>query len=371
MFLFSKKTYQPLNKIHVSKGNILHNYRYFQELNPHIDLFPVLKSNAYGHGIEIVGKIISQIGCKYICVDSVFEAYQLFNIGVRAKMLILGYVDPENLRIKRLPFSYAVWSIEQVEGILKYQPKAKLHLFIDTGMNREGIRLEDLEGFAESFSKYVKNIEGIMTHFASADELENKQTENQVSNFHKAVGIFEKSGFKFKYKHASATAGQLASDNSIFNAARLGIGLYGIDPIQNNPNLQPALELTTKIAQVKRLNKEEVVGYGGTFKADSDMVIGILPIGYSDGISRKLSNKGFVKYKNHFCRILGKISMNITTIDLSDIDNLKVGDEVIVLSGNPSDKNSINNSANTAEIIPYELLVGLKSETTRQLASHF
>jgi alanine racemase len=368
MFLkLRKNTYSPLNQITISKKAIIDNYKHVQLLNPNIEIFPVLKSNAYGHGIDMIGDFIDELNSKYICVDSIFEAYELLKLNVKTPILILGYVDSSNLKRKKLPFSYAVWDKTQIVEILKYQAQAKLHLFIDTGMHREGVRSDELEFLLKEINGYQNNFEGLMSHFASADSIDSNLTQQQLESFEKAISLAKNLGFNFKYKHISASAGNLRSLNQEFNASRLGISLYGFDILDNNHKLKPALTLTSTLVQIKRIKVGETIGYNGTFTADKDMIIGILPIGYNDGVDRRLSSKGYVKIHGKFCKIIGRISMNITSIDITDIENIKVGDQVVIYSAENNDLNSVNNVAKVCQTIPYEILVHLDTSINRIL----
>ena len=294
-----KRDYQTLNLIEISKANLIHNYKFLTSLKK-IRIAPVIKSNGYGHGIINIAQILEQ-GCAdshvpFFCVDSLYEAYELLKAKIKTQILIMGYTDPENFRVKKLPFSFAVFDLETARILNKYQPNCKVHIFVDTGMNREGVPLNDLANFLQEIKKLSNiKIEGLMSHLASADDA--KDALNNI--------------------------------------------------------------------QIKILKANERVGYGGTFLAKKEIIIGILPIGYYDGLDRRLSNKGYVKIDNIFCKIIGKVSMNITTIDISKVKNPYIGQEVIVYSSNPQDKNSISNNAKICNTIPYELLVNLASSTRR------
>lgn len=360
--------YTPLNKVTLSKDNLVSNYNYLKSLNPSLELFPNLKSNAYGHGIVEIGMIIDTLGCKYICVDSLYEAYELYNSGINTAILITGFVDSNNLKVKNLPFAYVVWDDVQIKNILNFQPHAKFHLFIDTGMNREGIRHDELEGLASKIKDYSNSIEGVMSHFASADNQESSQSEMQLLNFSNSLKLLENHGFNFKYKHISASACILNNYNSSLNSARLGLSLYGVDPMSKDGNLKPVLELKTQIVQIKDVKQGESIGYSATFTAAKDMRIGILPIGYNDGVDRRLSNKGYVLVNGNNSKILGRVSMNITAIDLTDIDT-KVNNEVTIYSNNSEAINSIDNCAKLCDTISYELLVHINASTKRIVKS--
>ncbi|MBI2420685.1 MAG: alanine racemase [Candidatus Levybacteria bacterium] len=368
---FLGRNYQPLNLVEISRENIKSNYRYLSLINRNIKIAPVLKSNAYGHGISIVGKDFDNLNAPFICVDSLYEAYELLKIKVKTQILIMGFVSPKSLNTKKLPFSFAVYNKELVDAIEKFQPHAKVHIFVDTGMHREGVRLEELPAFV----KYIQSnthleIEGLMSHFAMGDDIKNEDTRKQVEAFGTAKQILSDHGIKPKWIHIANSAGLLNSreyKNKLGNMARVGKSSYGIDPRKVNKDLKPALTLKTQIAQVKNLKKGEKVGYDFSYTAEKDMKMAIIPIGYFEGVDRRLSNKGYVLVKNKYCKIIGRVSMNISIIDVSHVLNAKVGQEVIVYSNNSSAKNSIQNSAKICNTIPYEILSHLASSTKRSL----
>lgn len=351
--------YQALNLIEISKKNLIHNYNYLSSINKNIKIAPVLKSNAYGHGLILTAKILDNLNPPFLCVDSLYEAYELAKNGITSPILIMGYIDPKSLDTKKLPFSFAVFSKEQIDAISKYQPLARIHVFVDTGMHREGILLHELN---QSLS-YIKNksleIEGIMSHFGESEKSANPLTKQQINKFEQVS-----KSINVRWRHISNSGGVM-SNYGLGNLARCGIAIYGISPLGNNTKLKPVLRFTTHLAQIKEINKDEFIGYSYTYKTKKTTKIAILPAGYNDGIDRRLSNSGFVKIGNKFTKILGRISMNITTIDVSDFLKAQVGDEVTVISSDPKDKNSIQNLANMANTIPYELLVGLHPSTKR------
>ncbi len=364
---FYSRFYHPLNRITLSKQNFINNYQYLRGLHSNIQIAPVLKSNAYGHGLNLIGEVIDQLNAPFVCVDSLYEAFELKKIRIKTPILIMGYLDPRNLSLNRLPFKYALYELSLAHALNKYQPGSAVHIFVDTGMSREGISIADLPEFIDQLLE-LKNIkiEGIMSHFASADESENPQTDKQIANFKLAQKICEQKGIKLKWTHLSASAGLLTHRETGCNVARVGKAVYGIDPIGTHPELKPVLSLQTKIVQVKQLEKGALVGYNGTFQAKKTLNIGVLPIGYADGVDRRLSNQGLVTVGNKLVPIIGRVSMNITTIDLTGIDDYFVGQEVTIYSSKPEAANSIKNSADLCQTIAYDLLVHLDPSIRRQ-----
>lgn len=363
-----KKEYQTLNRIEILRENLLDNYRVLSS-GLKIKIAPVVKSNAYGHGIIEVTKILSKSDVPgkipFLCVDSLFEAYELLKANIKLPILIMGYTNPQNFKVKKLPFSYAVFDTSILEILNKYQPGCGIHIFLDTGMHREGITLGQLPQFLVQFKNYPNlKVEGVMSHFACANRRDDYLNKIQIRNFQKALEIVKLSGFKPKWIHIANSDGLInfEKDLKFTNMARIGLALYGTYP---NSNLKPVLNLKTQLIQIKKITKGERVGYEGTYFAKKDATIGILPLGYYDGVDRGLSNKGIVKIAGLECPIIGKVSMNITTIDLSKLKDPKVGQEVLIYSDNPEDKNSIENTARICKKIPYEILINLAQSTKR------
>ncbi|MBI5127558.1 alanine racemase [Candidatus Roizmanbacteria bacterium] len=339
------RQYYPLNRIEISKKKLIRNYRRLSSISEKIKVAPVLKSNAYGHGIVEVAKILDVMNPPLFCVDSLHEAYKLYKAKIKSNILIMGYVNPQNLKVKELPFFYSVYGLNQLKQILKYQPKAKIHIFVDTGMHREGILLDKLDEFIKNIPEnYLKNVEGVMSHLSASDQPDKKETREQVMNFKKALEIFNKNKIFPKWRHIANSGGLLNSKilklAGISNLARSGIALY-----------DSSLRFITHINQIKKIKKGDKVGYDFTYTAKKDSLMAVLPVGYNDGVDRILSNKGKVLVRGIICPIIGRVSMNITTVDVSKVKNIKVGDEVEIIF-NPKIK----------ERISYEFLVHLNSE---------
>ncbi len=358
---------QPLNTIEISQSRLLHNYHYLLSLRPTWKIAPVLKSNAYGHGLVQVAKILDLEHPPFFCVNSLYEGYELVKAGIKTPILIMGYVKPENVQVKKLPFSYALYDRESAKALSQYQPGSKVHIFVDTGMHREGIPVSHLRAFVRHL-KLLPNIriEGLMSHLAVAGKPKDLLTKKQLVEFEKAKNILREEGIVPTWIHLTASDG--ISNREILantgNVARVGLALYGISYKQID-KLQPVLTLTTTLVQIKSLHRGEKVGYDFTYTANSEMKIGVLPIGYNDGVDIRLSNKGFVYIGNVACKIVGRVSMNITTIDITDVKNPFVGQKVTVYSSNNQNKNSILQAARICGTIPYELLVHLASSTRR------
>lgn len=352
---FFQKDYNNLNKLEISKSALKHNYKYLSCLAKPARIAPVLKSNAYGHGIIEIAEIMDPLGAPFFCVDSLFEAYQLLNAGIKTPILIMGYVGAENLKVKPLPFSFAVFSLEILGAIKKYQPHSGIHIFIDTGMHREGVPMEDFKEFYSQARKMGLKVEGLMSHLATPEKM-----EEQITKFNEFKSLINP-----KWSHVLASPGLMKLGKPVGNVVRVGRALYGVEPQTTNKSLKPAARLISTIVQIKELKKGEKVGYDFSFTAKKKMKIAVLTIGYNDGFDRRLSNVGVVQVHGHYCPVVGLVSMNISVIDVTKIYNVKVGDEAVIYSNKSEDKNSILNTAKLCGSAPYEFLVHLVPSTKR------
>jgi alanine racemase len=385
--------YRTLNQSNISSTSLKHNFKFFQSQNPQAQIAPVLKANAYGHGLVGVGEwIANNLSVPFVCVDSLFEAYELKNASVPLPILIMGYTHPKNYQVftRFSDIHVTVFDPQTLQALSKYQPHAKIHLKIDTGMHRLGIVPKEIPAWITYLKKHPHSqIIGIMSHLSSADS-DAKYTNQQLATFKKAIHSFETAGFSFTYKHIAATAGSFLIKDPEFNVIRLGLGFYGYSPfsapsrsnlakksilsgnlqdpgLRSQYQLRPSLTLTSTIAQIKRVGKGSRISYNGTHITSKPTLIGILPIGYSDGLSRELSNKGFVYVDTKACRIIGNITMNQTIIDLTDTKDVRVGDRVEVISPHHEQKNSITSLSQHQHTIPYTILTSLNPSIKRKI----
>lgn len=364
--------YKPLVEVTIDSGNLLHNLHYFQNVNKGVSVAPVLKSNAYGHGLSLIAKILDTENLTFLIVDSYYEAMILRNSGVKTSILILGYTILENIiRNKLKDVAFTIVSIDQLKEIAtNLKTPAHFHLKIDTDMHRQGVTLSDRDE-AIKLVKSNKNIllEGLCSHLACSDSSDKSFNEHQIKIWNEQTEIWTKQFTTIKYFHLSNTGGFSYSKETKANVARLGIGLYGIDPTENEilGDLKPVLEMKTVVSGTKNIKKGEKIGYGTTFEATRDMKIATIPAGYYEGIDRSLSSKGYVKIGGKFAPIVGRVSMNITTIDITDIPEAQLNSEVTVISKISSDKNSVINNAKIAGKIPYDLMVHIPQGLRRRV----
>jgi alanine racemase len=203
-----------------------------------------------------------------------------------------------------------------------------------------------------------------MSHLATPQIKQSPQNKTQLENFKKAKELFLKNGFQMNWFHIGGTYALLNNLTGGCNLVRIGKALYGVTG-QENSYVKPVLKMTSKIVQIKEIKTGDQVGYDGTFKARRNMKVGVLPFGYNDGLDRRLSNKGVVLIDRVECRILGLISMNVTTVDLTNVKKPFIGQEVVIFSDNPRDKNSVINTTRLCNTIAYDILARLEESTKR------
>ena len=287
----------------------------------------------------------------------------------KLQALVIGFARFES--IAKSDFNRTAFIISSLEQLAELSGKLRnpkrFHLKLDTGMHRQGILPEDFQQAVKSITAN-KNIrlQGLCSHLA---EPENEaETQKQIQSWNSAVKYFRNTFSNIQYTHLSATGGLRYSQNIDANLARLGIGFYGIDSYRQTwPNLKPALEMRSLITGIKTIEAGEKVGYGLTFKAKEKMNVATVPVGYFEGLDRRLGNRGFFKLDSEFCPVVGRLSMDIATIDVSANKKAAFMSEVVVISAQSSDKNSVENLAGLCETLPYEILVHLPAHLKRTI----
>jgi alanine racemase len=369
-----KRKYHHLNTVELCTSALIFNHNALKKLHPNSAICPVLKSNAYGHGLKETTPIFDSFNAPFIVVDSLYEAYELYKANIKTQILILGYTHIDNYKVKKLPFHFALFDLETAHALSEYQPGCSVHIFVDTGMHREGVKLSQLPLIMEKIKTLNIRVVGLASHIADADNpVSQENTSKQITHYKAALSVLKDAGIDPQWRHISASGGAFKTSDDTFNMIRAGIASYGISPLANSDNdnkkicLRPVLTLKTHVIQIKSIPKDAQVGYNGTYIAQEKRTIAILPLGYYEGLNRRLSNKGVVQVRGIDCPIIGNISMNITTIDISHIPEVAIGDEVVVFSNNPTHKNSIKNAAKSITMSPYEMLVKLAESTHREV----
>jgi alanine racemase len=362
-----------LNHVTVSQEALMYNHLALQKAHPEAKVCPVLKSNAYGHGLAETAPIFDSMDCQFLVVNSLSEAKELYSLKVKTPILIMGYTPPGQLIDIPSQFQFALFDLEEARALNNLKSKTNIHIFVNTGMNREGVQIDKLEYFLAEIKK-LKNltIVGLCSHFADADNSHTLEFCNyQMGQYDKALEILKQNGISPIWKHLSASGGAYKFYSSKFNMVRAGIAHYGYNPLEKGDEyeykiiLRPALEFVSTLVRIENVKKGQVVGYGCTHTFKAESVLGLIPAGYFEGIERRFSNNGFVKIRDQFFPIVGRVSMNMTSIDITGLQNPKVGEKVVIYSSNSNDKNSIENAAHQIGVIPYELIVHIAESIPR------
>ena len=345
--------------LEINLKNLIFNYKYLSSLNNERFTGATIKANAYGLGYKRIFKTLYQIGCKHFFVATIDEALKIrknFKYGI---IYILNGIKKNDLNQiqKQKNIIPIVNSVKNLKEFENFKKNIKIGIHIDTGINRLGIPIKEIKDL--KLKKKFKIII-IISHLASADEKNNIYNYKQNIEFKKITNQY----FNSIYKSLANSMGISLGKEFHYDLTRPGISLYGghfNTKLKNK--IKPVIKLKAEILQIKKINKNEYVGYNQTFLSKKNMTIAIIGIGYADGISRKLSNKGCVYYKNYKFKIIGRISMDTLTIDVTDNKNLlKVGTFVDLINY----KYDIEILAKSCETISNEILTSISDRVKRK-----
>jgi len=372
-----KPKYETLNKIEIDAKKIIANFNYLKDRQGSAAIFPVLKSNAYGHGLKEMCQIVNCTSAPLVIVDSFPEAQIAWKYFKR-KVLILGEMPLQAYDYCNFDRTeFVVYNDKTLKYLSRYGKKIKVHLFVNSGMNREGIK--NLKQFIELNKAYLDKVEviGLCSHLASAEE-QSILNQAQEDEFIKSLNDLRAAGYSPRWVHLGNSAGLLTLTNKLLTAYRPGLALYGYNPLSDaedsefdiNLALQPALKVISKIVSVQKVMPNEPVSYNETYRATKEMNIAVIPFGYFEGLDRRLSNKAEFYITSpstsFWAPIAGKVCMNLTCLD-ADGHNVQKGDRVIIISDEKDDNNSVLSLAKLMNTIPYELLVRLQPSIRREI----
>ena len=363
-------SYEPLVEVRISRDALLHNFAVVKKAHPSLAIAPVLKSNAYGHGLIPIARLLEPARAPFFVIDSYAEALILRNERIRTPLLVIGYTPSVTIAQSRMAdTAYTVSSLEQLEELSRILKKpCAIHLKIDTGMHRQGVMLDEVEIALGIISgNAMVHLTGVATHLADADGANAASTHAQINHWNELVRTVQRRVPSVAFFHCAATAGGAYSQMIDANVMRLGIGLYGITAGSCEYDVKPVLELRTVVSAVKCVSEGECIGYNCTFKAPHDMAIAVIPVGYAEGLDRRLSNKGTVRIHGMSCPLVGRVSMNIAAVDVSACRGVQRGDTVIVYSADRSAANTIAKSAELCGTIPHELCVRINPHLRRTI----
>ncbi len=342
-------------------------------IGPGVKILAAVKANAYGHGMVMVAKELESLGVDLLGVACVDEALQLKKAGVRCPILIFSHILPDEARsVVAHGIISTVSNMEvarALNNVATKRHRARVHLKIDTGMGRIGVWHEEALTFIKTIVM-LKNIkvEGIYTHFPSADERDKKFTMKQLSVFNNLLQSLERKGIDIPYRHAANSMGIMGYKDSHFNMVRPGLMLYGMHSSDWGGriiNLKPALSLKSRITFLKVVPPGRSISYGRTWTTKSETLIATIPIGYGDGYTRLLSNKAQVLLRGKRANIVGRVCMDQTMLDVGHVKGVKLGDEVTLIGRQGKDRISAEELASLCGTIPYEITCWISHRVRR------
>ncbi len=341
--------------VEINIKNILENYNKFKShVGKHTKVMGIIKANGYGHGSLEIGKALIKDGCEYLGVAGIDECYELRDGGIDVNILLLNEVDDEEIeKAVKENITFTVFSVKKAKLINEKSKdkKSKVHIKLDTGMNRVGLSYKKcVEEIKEIYKLENIEVEGMYTHFATADEEDDTFTKKQFKRYKEVVKKLEDEGIEVKIKHVCNSAGTIMQKEMHLDLVRVGISLYGYYPSDEVNKevirLKPSMVFKSKIVHIKEVEAKEGISYGLGSVSSSRRKIGTVTVGYADGYSRNLTNQGIVEIKDKLVSVVGKVCMDQILIDLTDVEEVVIGDEVI-LYGNKVSVENISEKINT------------------------
>lgn len=353
---------------------IEHNYNEIRNhVSPESEIMCVIKADGYGHGAIFLAREYERLGVKRFAVSNIEEAMQLREHGIKSPILILGFTPADLAKVLAdNNISQAVLSEEYAEELSKYAQRdnvtVKAHIALDTGMSRIGFMYQNIDrDFAsiDTIERVCKlpslDFEGIFTHFFVSDEAEEGKEDTlcQYKCFDDAIAKLSARGIEFPLRHCANSGAIIDYPDTHINMVRAGIILYGLAPsgkLEGKLNLIPAMQLKSVIAQIKTVEPDAKVSYGGTFTTSRPTKIATVPIGYADGYTRALGNNARMIVNGKYAPIIGRVCMDQLMLDITDIENVSTGDEVTVIGTDGDCYVSAEEIANLTNTINYEII---------------
>lgn len=382
------------SRIILNKENYKKNLKFISKIiGTKVIISSVIKGDAYGHSIKSFVPMAEECGINHFSVFSEDEAFVVkkYSKG-NPTIMIMGAISSKNINwIIENDIEFYVFNYQRLLTALKFakrlKKKIKIHIEVETGLNRTGLSEEELPQFFDILRENKKNIElkGLCTHFAGAESIANYyRIKKQRIRFKKYIDFFEKNKINCKLIHAASSAAAITMPKTRFDMVRVGIMQYGfwpsaevqmfymskrksgIDPLAP-VLLAPVLSWESKIMSIKSVNKSEYIGYSNNYLVSNKMKIGTVPVGYSDGYSRTLSDNSYVIIKNKLAKVVGIINMNLFQVDLTHIEDVKIGDKVILVGKDSDVEIKFNSFDERKNFLNYEILTKIDKKIPRKI----
>lgn len=364
--------------VEISRAQIARNYRAVCELvGPAVEVVAVVKADAYGHGAIEVARVLEAEGARWLAVSTVEEGVTLRQAGIRARILVMAdnlpFTRQALLDWRLTPVIHSLSDLKELDHWLDARnAELPYHLKADTGMGRLGV-LERAEEIATAVLAARRlRLEGVMSHLASAADYGSPQTDQQIRRFNELLDSLGKAGIRPRFRHLASTIPiAYGRREAWYDMVRPGHALYGYVSPTRGPapprllDVRPALSWKARVLSVKTVPAGWSIGYGGMFQAPRPMRIGIVAVGYADGLPHRLSNRGQVIAAGRAVPILGAVSMDLTTIDLSDCPEIRPGDAITLIGTEGQAGQDAQQLARLAGTISYDLLCGIRARVKR------
>jgi len=353
----------------VSLEAIAHNLQVVRSVAKGAAVYAVVKADAYGHGLIPVAQRLAATGVDGICVALAEEGFALRRAGIHVPILVLNGVYGRDhvhlLKARLTPVVFDEQHVRAFASVADAQPLG-VHLKVDTGMARLGVPLAQLPALLDVFASCPQiRIDGLMTHLSSADGAP-VVTEHQLVLFEEAKRLVAERGHQPKLFHAANTAATFAFDQSRFNMVRPGIALFGYSPVPGlGTELRPAMRIRSEVVTVRALPVGAPVGYSGTFVTTRPSRIATVPLGYGDGLMRAASNRGQMLVRGVRCPIVGNVSMDLTTLDVTHLPTCEAGDEAVLIGSQGETQLTADDLAEASGTIMYEVLTNISPRVPR------
>jgi alanine racemase len=363
----------------IDLGALRSNFRVLRAVASHGELMVVVKADAYGHGAVTVARTLLDEGCRHLGVATLDEARELREAGIRARVYLqAGFFAEQAAEIVALDLTPFVFEAPMI-GLIDRAAAAAgridfpIHIKIDSGATRLGVMPADIPDVIEAVRAASSvRLEGVCTLLANAGDPKSPITDAQLRAFTGAIETLNAAGMKPSVIHVANSAALVLRNDSHFNLARPGLAIYGLPPVaavRDRVELRPVMTFKTRLMQIKRAPAGSGVGYGHTFITPRESLIGVLPVGYADGYRRGLQHGGEVIVRGVRAPVVGAVSMDLTTIDVTDIAGASVGDEVILWGESGGEVISVNDVARLAQTISYEMLCTVGKRVPRVVRS--
>ena len=371
--------------IEISKNKLKSNLQTIRKIvGPKTIIMPCIKANAYGHGLETMAQIFVENGIQWLAVFSLEEARRLRLAGITQNILVMGYVrekdlsETVNLKLRIFISDYqTAETLSQTTG--KKHEKVPIHIKIDTGLSRFGVLNNEALNLIKKIQKLPGLvIEGLATHFATADEFKKRgYFKRQLQNFNILIKQLTDLGIYIPIIHSANSSTVLLYPQAHFQMVRPGLALYGYYDNKEiksychrkHINLEPILSFKTRVALIKKIPAGRLVSYGYNFRTKKETKIAVIPVGYYDGLDIHNSNKGYVLIKDKKAKILGRVCMNATIVDITNISNVHKDDEVVIIGEQGKQSITADDIARITNSINYEVLTRLRETMPRYYIS--